>query len=139
MLLRIAMVFAVSLAAFACTANNTVTTNTYTQHYLSDSKTSDSIKKAIRRGKVIEGMCPLQAIAAAGYPGPIYVKKDPTKWQGHVPPYVIVNAQCENPDASTIELMFTNETQYESGKPEVFRVRVQDGKVVLIDKKNFKE
>ncbi len=108
-------------------------------HYLADPGTPDTFKDGIRRGVVVEGMCPLQAIAAAGFPGPYMVKKDPARWTSDVPPPVVIQAQCDKPDASVIELLFNNKTQFSTQEPLTFRVRFLQGKAVTIDQKGFKE
>ncbi len=95
------------------------------------------IKQAIKEGVVINGMCPFQAFAAAGFPGPYVVKRDKEKWSMDVAPPDIVNAQCEDPDNSVIELIFTNQTQFKTSAPVKFRVRFVKGKAVLIDRKDF--
>jgi hypothetical protein len=61
------------------------------------------------------------------------VRRDRSKWSGDIPPPAIIEAQCEAPDESVIELMFRNTTQFASSEPRVFRVRFVKGKVVLID------
>jgi len=109
------------------------------RHYLADSNTPAAFKEGIRAGVVVAGMCPLQAFAAAGLPGPYMVRRDRSKWSGDIPPPAIIEAQCEAPDESVIELMFRNTTQFASSEPRVFRVRFVKGKVVLIDQKGFKE
>jgi len=109
------------------------------QHYLADSNTPAAFKEGIRSGVVVAGMCPLQAFAAAGLPGPYMVRRDRAKWSGDIPPPAIIEAQCQAPDESVIELMFRNKTQFASPEPRVFRVRFVKGKVVLIDQKGFKE
>jgi hypothetical protein len=114
--------------------------NPYAQRYLADAGTSDEFKAAIRRGEVVVGMCPLQAFAAAGNPGPYYVKRDIEKWPDQLTdPVKVVMAQCSYPDKSVIELMFRNASQFDSGSPVVFRVRFVNGKAVLIDQKKFRE
>jgi hypothetical protein len=111
----------------------------YIDHYLADPQTQEVFKEAIRRGVVVEGMCPHQAIAAAGFPGPYMVKKDRKRWSSDVPPPVVVDAQCAQPDESVIELMFRNKTQFSSVEAQVFRVRFIRGKVTTIDRKGFNE
>lgn len=107
--------------------------------YLEDPNTSEDIKTAIRRGVVIVGMCPFQAFAAAGYPGPYMVRSDKEKWGPGVPPPTIISAQCDRPDKSVIELKFRNTTQFGSPEPTIFRVRFNEGRATLVDKKNFNE
>jgi hypothetical protein len=111
----------------------------YVDHYLADPKTPDGFKDAIRRGVVVDGMCPLQAFAAAGLPGPYMVRKDHARWGSDVPPPVVIEAQCSKPDESVVELLFQNKTQFSSTEPRTFRVRFQKGKAVTIDQKGFKE
>ena len=109
------------------------------QRYLADPSTPAAFKEGIRSGVVVMGMCPLQAFAAAGLPGPYMVRRDRSKWSGDVPPPEIIEAQCKAPDESVVELMFRNKTQFASTEPKVFRVRFVAGKAVLIDQKGFKE
>ena len=109
------------------------------QRYLADSTTPPALKEGISSGVVVAGMCPLQAFAAAGLPGPYMVRRDRSKWSEDTPPPAIIEAQCEAPDESVIELMFRNTTQFASPEPRVFRVRFVKGKVVLVDQKGFKE
>lgn len=109
------------------------------QRYLADSSTPATFKDGIRSGIVVIGMCPLQAFAAAGLPGPYMVRRDRSKWSGDIPPPEIIEAQCKAPDESVVEVMFRNKTQFASTEPKVFRVRFVAGKAVLIDQKGFKE
>jgi hypothetical protein len=111
----------------------------YIDRYLADPATPEPFKEGIRRGVVVEGMCPLQAFAAAGTPGPYRVTKDKARWTSDVPPPVVVEAQCDAPDESVIELIFRNSTQFSSDEPRAFRVRFVKGKVVLVDQKGFNE
>ncbi len=84
-------------------------------------------------GVVELGMCPDEAIAAAGNPGPYMVRRDTEKWPPGTFPPTIVAAQCEHPDDSVIELLFRNRSQYASEEPVVFRVKFERGKAVSID------
>lgn len=95
---------------------NTRSAVDYAEYYLADTKTSEEIKDAIRKGVVIKGMCPFQAFAAAGLPGPYMVRADRDVWDHNVLPPVIISAQCEHPDNSVIELMFRNKTQFNTKK-----------------------
>src|SRR6266404_2839884 len=104
---------------------------------LADTNTTPEIKAAIEKRLVITGMCPQEAFAAAGYPGMYMVQADKAKWKDSVPPPVIIDAQCKNPDNSVIELMFKNSTQFATNKPVVFRVRFEKGQAVIIDQKGF--
>ena len=98
---------------------------------------STEIKKAILSGKVILGMCPNEAIAAAGRPGPYKIIKD-KKWPAHTPPPVVAIKQCEEPDESIIEFLFKNSRQF-SDEPHVFHVRFEKGKAVVIDQNGFSD
>ena len=105
--------------------------------FLADSSVSSEIKRAIQKRVVVRGMCPQQAMAAAGLPGPYKVQADPKKWKPSIPPPVVINAQCEQPDASVIELLFRSNTQFGTPEPVVFRVRFEKGRAVLIDRKSL--
>jgi hypothetical protein len=109
----------------------------YALHYVADPNTSEDIKAAIREGVVVLGMCPSQAIAAAGEPGPYHIERDPTRWPVHSDPVKIVEAQCKRPDRSVIELTFSNTSQFGSSEPVVFRVRFEGGRADLIDVEGF--
>src|SRR5689334_6564338 len=102
---------------------------------LADTTVSSDIKAAIKKRTVIPGMCPQQAFAAAGLPGLYMVQADKEKWATNVPPPVIIEAQCDAPDNSIIELSFRNSTQF--GTDAVFRVRFERGRAVVIDQKPF--
>ena len=108
-------------------------------HYLAAPNTPETLKAAIRRGEVVEGMCPLEAFAAAGLPGPYMVKRDRARWTSDVSPPAVIEAQCSHPDESVIELMFRNKTQFPGSGAQTFRVRFVKGKVTLVDRKGFKE
>ena len=137
--MRILYLFIVATLVACNSAPSNTQVNNFKARYLNDPDTAEAIKSAIRGGIVIPGMCPFQAFAAAGLPGPYMVKSDKERWGPGVPPPTIISAQCEHPDHSTIELMFRNNTQFQSIEPVVFRVRFVDGKAVLIDKKGFNE
>ena len=105
--------------------------------FLADPSVSSDIKRAIQKRVVVRGMCPQQAMAAAGLPGPYKVQADPKKWKPSIPPPVVINAQCEQPDASVIELLFRSKTQFTTAEPVVFRVRFENARAVLIDRKSL--
>jgi hypothetical protein len=123
----------------ACSTTRTAARTRYAEAYLSDPETPAEIKAAIERGVVVLGMCPFQAFAAAGLPGPYVVRRDPARWPPHSDPVKVIESQCKSPDKSVIELMFRNKSQFGSSEPLVFRVRFVDGKAVLIDKNKFGE
>jgi hypothetical protein len=99
--------------------------------YLGDPGVSGQIKQAIKGGVVIPGMCPFQAFAAAGTPGFYKVQAD-KKWPGNIAPPVIINAQCDHPDDSVIELTFRSSTQFHTKEPVNFRVKFERGVAVSI-------
>ncbi len=109
----------------------------YADFYLADSRTPEEVKTAIREGVVVLGMCPLQALAAAGAPGPYRVERDPTRWADQADPVKVVEAQCKSPDKSMVELTFSNTSQFGSNEPVVFRVRFVDGRAARIDVEGF--
>ncbi len=120
----------------ACATYNTAR-NDYAVQYLADPHTSEDVKTAIRDGVVVLGMCPSQAVAAAGEPGPYRIERDPTQWTEHSDPADIVEAQCHHPDRSVIELTFSNTSQFESQEPVVFHVRFFGGRATRIDVDGF--
>jgi len=128
-----------TILLLACSGPRAGQRNPYAEHYLSDPETPEEIKAAIKKGVVVVGMCPYQAFAAAGEPGPYYVRRDPARWPDHSDPVKVIQSQCKSPDKSVIELMFKNTSQFGSKEPLVFRVRFVDGKAVLIDQKGFKD
>jgi hypothetical protein len=100
--------------------------------YLADPAVRAEIKRAIQQRVVIVGMCPFEAFAAAGRPGLYKVQAD-KKWPDNIVPPVIINAQCQHPDDSVIELLFHSKTQFNTPEPVVFRVKFEKGRAVLID------
>ena len=125
--LRLSLIWTLLVLA-ACTH-----TLPYRTKYLADPSVSPEIKQAIRKGIVIEGMCPFEAIAAAGTPGGLYeVTPDPKKWPSNIMPLAVINAQCEKPDNSIIWLRFKNRTQFNTREPLAFHVRFERGRAVLI-------
>ena len=129
------LVIVVSLSATLFVSGQTI--GDLRKEVMADQRVSKEIKDAIARGAVIVGMCPKEAFAAAGFPGPYMVIADKAKWPAHTPPPEVVNAQCEHPDESIIELMFRNTTQFGGKEPVVFRVRFEKGRAVLIDQNGF--
>jgi len=99
--------------------------------YLGDASTSAEIKHAIEERIVIPGMCPFQAFAAVGFPGFYQVQAD-KKWPGNIAPPVIINAQCDHPDDSVIELTFRSSTQFHTKESVSFQVKFEHGRAVSI-------
>ncbi|MFH2066496.1 MAG: hypothetical protein ABIK15_14955 [Pseudomonadota bacterium] len=93
------------------------------------------IKNAIKSQKIIIGMCPNEAVAAAGDPF-FFVAKLDKKWpKGTYPPSVIM-IQCENPDSSIFTLTFSNTTQYDDKLNHNFSVKFVHGKATEIMKRS---
>ncbi len=111
----------------------------YQNKYLSDPSVSAEIKTAITNGKVEVGMSPGQVFAAIGLPGPYMVQSDEAVWEQGVPPPVIINAQNENPDNSIIELLFHNQTHFETDEKISICVRFEKGRVVSVNKGGFSD
>ncbi len=120
----------------ACASVSTAR-NPYAVHYLADPSTSEGFKAAIRDGVVVLGMCPSQAVAAAGAPGPYTVERDPKRWSERTDPAQIVEAQCQKPDRSVIDVTFSNTSQFESQEPIVFHVRFFNGRATRIEVEGF--
>lgn len=136
--MRLKHMFFVFSAIFACTVS-AQSADDLREKYLASPDTASALKDAIRKRIVVAGMCPFEAFAAAGYPGPYMVRRDEAKWSADTPPPNIINAQCKAPDASTIELLFRNSSQFGGAEPTVFRVRFVNGKVTQIDRKRLGE
>jgi len=105
------------------------------QRYLEDPHVSGDIKNAIRQRLVSPGMCPLEAIAAAGLPleGAI---RQPGERPSDRSPAAIIAAQCARPETETgVLLSFRNDTQF--GPGVVFRVCFWEGRAIAIDTKKF--
>jgi hypothetical protein len=100
--------------------------------FLSSPSVVAPVRAAIEAGTVIEGMCPLQAFAAAGRPGPYMVRRDPDLWDDSVPPPVVITAQCDRPDASVIHLVFRNSRQFPDSDASAFRVKFEHGRATQI-------
>jgi len=91
--------------------------------------TTEANRKAIELGQVIKGMCPNEAIAAAGVPYFFEAQLDP-KWPSGTDPQAVIERQCSNPDKSKITLYFENKTQF--GKQSKFKVIFQEGQAIEI-------
>ena len=90
---------------------------------------SEANRKAIEAGQVLKGMCPNEAIAAAGIPYFFEAQLDP-KWPSGTDPQVVIEKQCSNPDKSKITLYFENKTQL--GKQSKFKAIFQEGQTVEV-------
>lgn len=103
-------------------------------HYLVDSGTSADFKTAIASGVVEKGMCPFQAIAAAGPPGAynILSHADP------VPPGMseseVILSQCDAQSDAVFDVWFRNNTQFKTTSPVMFKVHFVRGRVVQVDR-----
>jgi hypothetical protein len=129
--MRTALVlFVIVITASAARADDV---DSLRKKYLSDPTTGAEIKHAIDQRMVIVGMCPFQAFAAAGEPGFYKVVAD-KRWPGNIAPPVIVNAQCEHPDDSVIELTFRSSTQFHTKEPVPFFVKFEHGRAVSIER-----
>jgi hypothetical protein len=85
---------------------------------------SEQKQLGIKTGHVMEGMCPDEAIAAAGIPYFFEAQLDP-KWPAHTDPQFVIEKQCSAPDKSKFTLYFENETQF--GKKAKFKVIFENG------------
>lgn len=95
---------------------------------------SDALRKSIINGKVVLGMFPDEAHAAAG--GFVYsVTPDPKWGERYFPPRVIFS-QRRSPDSSKIEMTFCNKSQFDSAEPVTFTVHFENGKATRIERKD---
>jgi hypothetical protein len=90
---------------------------------------SDSKRKAIEAGQVLKGMCPNEAIAAAGIPY-FYDAQSDKKWPSNTDPQFAIENQCEAPDKSKITFYFENKTQFR--KESKFKVIFLNGQITDI-------
>ena len=103
------------------------------QLYLAQRSVSPDVARAIEEREVILGMCPLQAIAAAGLPVSYVV--DARSDVGLLFHRSIITEQCEHPDDRIwVELLFRNASQFHTPVPVVFRVRFEQGRAVFVTK-----
>ena len=94
---------------------------------------SETVRSSILNGKVLIGMFPDEAYAAAGA-FTYTVERDP-KWESGAFPPEIIFGQREKPDASKISMTFCNKTQFDSKTPIVFTVYFEQGKAIRIEPK----
>jgi len=106
----------------------------YQAEYLEENiDLSKEIREAIQQGKVILGMNPEEAHAAAGQF--VYsITPAPEHGTDYNPLYVIYK-QKENPDDSTILMTFWTKAQFNTETEECFTVRFERGRAVSIERK----
>ena len=93
------------------------------------------LRDSVINGKVLPGMTPDEAIAAAavGNYEFLILKKDP-KWPERSDPFDVIYAQRLSPDSSIFRLDFRNRTQFGTGEPIVFCVCFRNGRAFRITK-----
>lgn len=94
---------------------------------------SAEFRMAILQGRVVLGMSPEEAIAAAaeGNYSILIIDKDPA-WPRDTSPQEVIDAQHSSPDSSLFRLDFMNHTQFASKEPTIFSVCFAKGKAFLI-------
>jgi len=112
-----------------CAQENSFTNKDAEKYIHAHPGISEANRKAIETGQVIKGMCPNEAIAAAGIPYFFEAQLDP-KWPSGTDPQVVIEGQCSNPDKSKITLYFENKTQL--GKQSKFKVIFQNGLAIEV-------
>ena len=96
---------------------------------------TDEIKHAIRKGKIILGMCPEDARIAGGRCEMAYSSFVPDpRWGENPNPLDVMLAQRNNPDSSCFTLMFQNRTQFKTNDPVAFSVFFEKGRSVRIER-----
>lgn len=107
----------------------------YVRNYLNArTDIAEEVREAILNGKVIIGMYPDEAHAAAGRF--MYKVEGDPKWGDNYFPPQVINSQRKNPDNSKIELTFWTKTQFDT-KPHVsFTVFFERGKAARIERNN---
>jgi hypothetical protein len=99
-----------------------------------DAKTRD----AILQHRVILGMFPDEAAAAAGQFA-YAVKVDKARWGDNYDTWQVIYAQRAHPDDSEIELNFWTRTQFDTPEPVGFKVVFEHGRAVSITRTPKKE
>ena len=122
-------VFFLAVCLTGCAPTNSVPTEHDKSYLSAHPKISKENRKAIEAGRVIKGMCPSEAIAAAGNPYFFEAQLD-SKWPSGTDPQVVIEVQCSNPDKSKISLYFENKTQL--GKQSKFKAIFQEGQAIEV-------
>jgi len=94
---------------------------------------SEIARSSILNGRVLTGMFPDEAYAAAGV-FTYTVERDP-KWESGTFPPQIIFGQRKKPDSSKISMTFCNKTQFDSKMPIVFTVYFEQGRAIRIEPK----
>lgn len=89
----------------------------------------------IQKGIIVEGMTPYEAYLAGGQFA-YKVTADKAVWPEGSDPMRVMWMQTHKPDNSEIWMMFNNQTQYKSKKPIPFRILVDKGVVIHIEKQS---
>ena len=94
-------------------------------------KISEPYKASIRKGKVLIGMTPFEAVLAGGdFEYSLYV--DPSVWTGVYNDLDVLWEQSYEPDGSLISLRFQNRTQFPNESLQSFWVEFNNGLVSRI-------
>jgi hypothetical protein len=94
---------------------------------------SDPIRRGVREGKVVLGMCPEDAHAAGGWCDVSSFVPDPM-WDPNAHPLDIALAQRDHPDSSRMKFTFHNRTQFDTDEPMAFTVVFERGRAVRIER-----
>lgn len=96
-----------------------------------------SFTSTIKAGVIVKGMTPYEAYLAGGQFA-YKVSADEKVWPAGSDPMRVMWMQTHKPDNSEIWMMFNNHTQYKSTISIPFRVIVDKGLVVNIEKQSNK-
>lgn len=100
-------------------------------------QTPDDYRKqytqTIINGAVVKGMTPYEAYLAGGQFA-YRVSADEEVWPAGSDPMQVIWTQTYQPDNSEIWMMFNNQTQYKSATSIPFRVIVEKGLVISVEK-----
>jgi hypothetical protein len=117
------------ICIIGCTHKNSAPTKDAETYLQAHPEISEASRKAIEAGQILKGMCPNEAIAAAGIPY-FYEAQLDSKWPAATDPQLVIEKQCSEPDKSKITLYFENKTQF--GKLSKFKVLFQNGQATEI-------
>ena len=120
--------------AMAVASANAQTADSMEQIFIAHpEKFSSEIIAAYRAKRIVPGMDPYLASRAGGA-YQYRVEADPAKWATDYDPLRVIQAQAMHPDQSKIWMTFENSTQFPGQAGTRFKVTVEHGTVVAIEK-----
>ena len=111
----------------------------FNQRYVAGRRKLDpKTREAILEHRVILGMFPDEAIAAAGTFASM-VKADKARWGENYDSWQVIRSERAHPDDSYIDLVFWTRAQFDTAEPVGFKVVFSHGRAVSITRLPTKE